>query len=108
MFFSTRCYATHYIWCNNGTNLKAGSKALTHSFEGVKWKGVVDRWSAHRISWRHILPFAPSKEGNWERMVGLAKNLIAAIAAREYYRSITTEELCTYFKEVEGILNWRP
>ena len=41
-------------------------------------------------------------------MVGLAKNVITAIAARNYYRSITTEELCTYFKEVEGILNWRP
>ena len=41
-------------------------------------------------------------------MVGLAKNLISAIAARDYYRAITTEELRTYFKEVEGILNWRP
>ena len=69
---------------------------------------MVDKWSAHGISWRHIPPFAPSKGGNWERMVGLAKNLITAIAARDYYRSITTEEVCTYFKEVEGILNWRP
>ena len=41
-------------------------------------------------------------------MVGLAKSVITAIAARNYYRSITTEELSTYFKEVEGILNWRP
>ena len=41
-------------------------------------------------------------------MVGIAKNLITAIAARDYYRSITTKELCTYFKEVEGILNWWP
>ena len=30
------------------------------------------------------------------------------IAGRDYYRGITTEELTTYFKEVEGILNWRP
>ena len=63
---------------------------------------------ARGISWHHIPLFAPSKEGNWERMVGLAKNLITAIAARNYYRSITTEELSTYLKEVEGILNWRP
>ena len=41
-------------------------------------------------------------------MVGLSKKLISAIAARDYYRAITTEELTTYFKEVEGILNWRP
>ena len=41
-------------------------------------------------------------------MVGLAKNLISAIAARDYYRAITTEELRTYFKEVEAILNWQP
>ena len=29
-------------------------------------------------------------------MVGLAKKLITAIAARNYYRSITTEALTTY------------
>ena len=81
---------------------------MTHSFEGIKWKGVIDKWSARGISWRHILPFAPSKGGNWERMVGLAKNLITAIAARNYYHSVTNKELNTYFKEVEGILNWRP
>ena len=39
-------------------------------------------------------------------MVELAINLISAIAAGDYYRAITTEELNTYFKEVEGILNW--
>ena len=104
-FFNTRGHATRFIWCDNGINLKAGSKALTSSFEGVKWKGVVNKWSAHGISWHHIPPIAPSKGGKWERMVDLAKNLTAAIAARKYYRSITTEELCTYFKEVEGIFN---
>ena len=52
--------------------------------------------------------FAPSKGSNWKCMVGLWKKLIAAIAVWDYYRSITTEELTTYFKEVEGILNWRP
>ena len=72
-FFNTRGHATKYVWCDNGTNLKAGSKALTHCFEGIKWKGVIDKWSARGISWHHILPFAPSKGGNWERMVSLAK-----------------------------------
>ena len=69
---------------------------------------VVDKWSAQGISWRHIPSFASSKGGIWERMVGLAKNLIPAIAAIDYYQSITTEDMNTYFKEVEGILNWRP
>ena len=41
-------------------------------------------------------------------MVGLAKGVITAIEARNCYRSITREELSTFFKEVEGILNWRP
>ena len=100
-FFNTRCHATHFIWCDNGTNLKSGSKSFTSSFKGVKWKGVVDTWSAHGVSQRHIPPYAPSKGGNWERMVGLAKNIITAIAAQNYYRSITTEAPGTYFKEVE-------
>ena len=38
-FLNTRGHATRCIWCDNGTNLKAGSKALTHSFERVKWSG---------------------------------------------------------------------
>ena len=104
-FFNTCGHATRFIWCDNGTNLKAGSKTLTSDFEGVKWKGVVDKWSAHGISWHHTPPYAPSKGGNWKRIVGLAKNVITAIAARNCDRSITTEELCTYFKQVEGILN---
>ena len=41
-------------------------------------------------------------------MVGLAKNIISSISARNYYPSITTEEMCTYVKELDGILNWRP
>ena len=41
-------------------------------------------------------------------MVRLSKNLISAISARDYYRAIKSEKLSTYFKEVQGILNWRP
>ena len=89
-----------------GTNLKAGAKALLQRFSNVKCKYVIDRWSSKEIGWRHIVSFTPSKDGNWERLFGLSKNLISAIAARDYYRSIITEELTTYFKEVEVILNW--
>ena len=35
-FFNTRGHVTKHIWCDNGTNLKVGSKALTHCFEGIK------------------------------------------------------------------------
>ena len=66
-FFNSRGHATCFIWCDNGTSLKSGSKALNSSFEGVKWKGIIDKWSSvHGISWRHIPPYAPSKGGNWE------------------------------------------
>ena len=107
-FFNSTSNATLHIWCDNGSNFKAGSKALTQSFKNVDWKGVIDKWSACGISWKFIPPFSPSKGGNWERMVGLSKNLISAIAARDYYRAMNSEELSTYFKEVQGILNWRP
>ena len=49
-FFNSRGHATRFIWCDNGTNLKSGAKALNSSFEGVKWKGVIDKWSSHGIS----------------------------------------------------------
>ena len=54
------------------------------------------------VSYPALCPFERRELGKDGRA------LIAAIAARDYYRSITTEELSTYFKEVEGILNWRP
>ena len=41
-------------------------------------------------------------------MVRVSKNVISAIAARDYYRSINTEELNTYFKKAKGILDWKP
>ena len=42
-FFNIHGHASCFIWCDNGTNLKAGSNALTSSFESVKWKGVVNK-----------------------------------------------------------------
>ena len=69
-FFNTRGHAARHMWCDSkGTNFKASSKALTQSFRNVEWKNVIDKWSANGISWCHIPPFAPSKEGNWEQMV---------------------------------------
>ena len=56
---------------NNGTNFKAGSKALMQSFKNVHWKGVIDKLSACGISSKCIPPFLPSKGGIWKRMVGL-------------------------------------
>ena len=56
--FNTRGHATKHIWCDNGMNLKAGSKAIMQSLNDVKWK-----WSSHSIAWRHISLFAPSKAG---------------------------------------------
>ena len=61
-FFNSRGHATRHIWSNNETNLKAGSKAFTQSFENVKWKDVTDKWSAHGISWRHVPALGPSKK----------------------------------------------
>ena len=36
-FFNSRGHSTRFIWCDNGTNLKAGSKALSSSFDSVKF-----------------------------------------------------------------------
>ena len=46
--------------------------------------------------------------GVWERLVGVTKSLILSTLASNYFRKISGEELRTFFKEVQCILNWRP
>ena len=50
-FFNSTGNATRHIWCDNGSNFKAGSKALSQSFKNVEWKGVIDKWDACGVSW---------------------------------------------------------
>ena len=65
----------------------------------------MDSLSPSGIEWHHIHLFFQEKEGLWERLVCMTKYLIIFISAKQYFRKITGEELHTYFKEVECILN---
>ena len=67
-----------------------------------------DKLSRKLIVLKHIPPFSPLQGGSWERLVCQMKTLLKPIPGKEYYRNINDEELITYFKEVEGILNWQP
>ena len=72
-FFNSTGNAACHIWSDNGSNFKAGSKALSQSFKNVEWKGVIDKWSTCGVSGKFSPPFLPSKGGNWEGMAGLSK-----------------------------------
>ena len=72
-FFRTRGHATCYIWCDNGTNLKAGGDEYNTSLKSIDWSCVIDNLSPKGVKWKHILPFSPQKGGSWERLVGMTK-----------------------------------
>ena len=71
----------------------------------LRWKNAADKLSQNGVEWKRIPPFSPEKVGSWERLVGLSKNLILSILSKNFFRKISGEELLTYFKEVQGILN---
>ena len=54
-------------------------------------------------------PFSPETHGgSWERLIGVTKKILLSTLAANYFRKNSGEELRTVFKEVQGILNWRP
>lgn len=57
------------------------------------------------IQWTFIPPYSPHMGGLWEAAVKAAKTHLTKIANN---RSLTFEELCTIFAQIEAILNSRP
>ena len=102
--------ATTQLLCANGNNLKVGGEGveLKKAKLTIKWKNVVNKLVHHGIQWHHIPPFSPEMVGTGERLVGVSKNLVLSTLASNYFRKISGEELRTFFKEVQCILNWRP
>ena len=81
---------------------------LQKSLKTIDWRKVYDKISSHFVSLCHIPPFAPHKAGCWERLVGMSKKLILDILNENFFRDISGEELCTFFCEVQDVLNNRP
>ena len=60
------------------------------------------------ITFRHLPLYCLEKDGSWERLVALTKSFILSTLTKNCFLKITEEEMLTFFKEVQGILNWRP
>ena len=66
---------------------------------------IIDYFSTHRIHFSFITAFSPWSGGFYERMVGTAKRAIKSSIGS---RLLRLDELTTYVKEAEAVVNTRP
>ncbi len=89
------------IYSDNGRGFVAADK----SFRQLDWGKVMEYAAVNRMEWRFNPPAAPWWGGFWERLIGMAKQLLRRILGK---RVVHMEELETLMVEVEEALNSRP
>lgn len=89
------------IYSDNARGFVAAHK----SFQQLKWEKVEQFATVSRIQWRFIPPISPWWGGFWERLIGLAKQLLRRVLGK---RVVNQGELEMLMLEVEEALNNRP
>ncbi len=89
------------IYSDNGRGFVAADK----SFRQLDWGKVMEYAAVNRMELRFNPPAAPWWGGFWERLIGMAKQLLRRILGK---RVVFLEELETLVIEVEEALNSRP
>uniref|UniRef100_A0A914DSB9 Integrase catalytic domain-containing protein n=1 Tax=Acrobeloides nanus TaxID=290746 RepID=A0A914DSB9_9BILA len=94
------------VWSDNGTNFKAGSKAIMLVWRNVMVEASQNAYiSTEQITWKHIPELAPFHGGAYERMVGLVKNVLRHSIG---HRRLKVQDFDTLLLEAEAIVNSRP
>ena len=102
-FSARRPGSTHFM-SDQGTNLKAADKILKAELR-VCNEAAEAPLQRQGIEWKFIPPRAPHRGGCWERVVGMFKHHLAALAMGD---NIHVETFNTILIQIEGILNRRP
>ena len=107
-FLATRGASTETIYCDNATNFVGARTELQRGLERLKRKEIMNELAPRGIEFRHSPPLASHQGGVWEAIIRLVRKALNAVMTDRYYRNPTDEELLTFLKEVELILNCRP
>ena len=107
-FLSTRGASTETIYCDNATNFVGAQTELKRGLERLKRKEIMNELAPRGIEFRHSPPLASHQGGVWEAIIRLVRKALNAVMTDCCYRNPTDEELLTFIKEMELILNCRP
>ena len=93
------------IRSDNGTNLVGAEKELRKEIE--KWNNakIHDCLLQKNIQWTFNPPAGSHFGGVWERQIRTVRKVMMSIMGQQ---TLTDESLCTFFCEVEAIVNSRP
>ncbi|KAJ8883169.1 hypothetical protein PR048_015009 [Dryococelus australis] len=89
------------IYSDNGTNFRGAENMFTT----LDWEQIVKYSITERIDWRFNPSSAAWWGGFWERLVGLANQLLRCTLGRA---AVTSEELHTIICDCEAQINSRP
>jgi hypothetical protein len=102
--FSARRPGSSHFYSDNGTNLTKADKKLKKELKSWN-ESAKDTLIAKGIEWNFIPARAPHRGGAWERVIGLCKKHVKAMAFGHIPNVKTFE---TMLIQIEGILNRRP
>jgi len=102
--FSARRPGSTHFFSDQGTNLVAADKILKKELEAAN-NSSTPELQRRGIKWEFIPARAPHRGGCWERVVGLFKRHLKALAIGD---AVHVETFNTILVQIEGILNRRP
>ena len=102
-FSARRPGSTHFV-SDQGTNLTAADKILKREMQ-IWNESVTDALQRQGLKWSFIPPRTPHRGGSWERLIGLFKRHLGALALGD---EVHVDTFNTVLIQIEGILNRRP
>ncbi|XP_033755843.1 uncharacterized protein LOC117338595 [Pecten maximus] len=93
---------------DRGTNFVGATEDLAIDARFVENDHVADFLSDGKIKWIFNPPYSPHMGGAWERLIGVAKNILNSMLLQQQRKSLTHEVLTTLMSEVCAIVNNRP
>jgi len=102
--FSARRPGSTHFYSDQGTNLVAADKILKKELAAANTSSTPEL-QRRGITWEFIPARAPHRGGCWEKVVGLFKRHLKALAVGD---AVHVETFNTILVQIEGILNRRP
>ena len=93
------------IWCDNGSNLRAGDRELFEALQ--QWDvDTIERYMTDKgTKFVFSPPAGPWVGGSWERLIASCKSSLKVVLGQQ---TVTEDVLDTVFAEVAALMNGRP
>ena len=93
------------IWCDNGSNLRAGDRELFEALQ--EWDiNIIERYMTDKgTKFVFSPPGGPWVGGPWERLIASCKTAIKVVLG---HQTVTEDVLDTVLAEVAALMNGRP